>query len=90
MGSAATRSHTVCAPARAVVGDIDEAARRIDAALAAVPQTHGGHWKREPSEAESVVLRKYWGTGRPVSAMARAFGVSENTFRRWAREAGLL
>lgn len=69
---------------------LDEAARRLDERLSALPVTKGGHWRRDPSEVELEALRRYWGTGRPIKLMASAFGVSENTLRRWAREADLL
>ena len=69
---------------------MDEAARKLDEAFAEIAVTHPGTRRREPSAAEQAILVKYWGTGRPIVAMAKAFGVAENTLRRWAREAGLL
>lgn len=89
MGGTLTRSHTVRPAARAVVGDMAEAARRLDEKLAALPVTHAGQPRRDPSAVELEALRRYWGTGRPIRGMAEAFGVSENTLRRWAHEAGL-
>jgi len=63
-----------------------EAARRLDALLANIPIARPGQKRRDPSPDELVVLKKYWGTGRPVTQMAKAFGVAENTIRRWVRE----
>lgn len=89
MGGTKTESHTVCPASIAVVGDMDEAARRLDEQMAALPISHVGGRKREPSEVESEMLLKYWRT-RSIDGMARVFGVAENTLRRWARDAGLL
>lgn len=67
-----------------------EAARRLDEALGALSVSRPGAHKREPSPEEAAALRKYWGTGRPIYAMARTFGVAENTLRRWARDLALV
>ena len=68
---------------------MDAAARGLDERMAALAVSRPGQRKREPTATELDVLRRYWRTGRPVAAMAQAFGVAENTLRRWVREAGI-
>lgn len=43
--------------------------------------------KKEPTEAQRRALLKYWPTSRDKESMARKFGISENTARRWYKEA---
>ena len=45
-----------------------------------------GAARREMSEIEREAMLRYWGTGRTIEAMARAFGVSQHVLRRWAEE----
>lgn len=58
----------------------------ITKALSALPPAKHAP-KKEPTEAQRRALLEYWPTSRNKAAMAKVFGVSEGTARRWYREA---
>lgn len=55
-------------------------------ALESVPMVRSP-LKKEPTEAQRKAVLKYWPTSRDKEMMARKLGVSENTARRWYKEA---